>query len=52
MKQNFGLDGSSADFTIGKGKVIAEDKISLVFIANKGLIQDFSDFENRVDPQN
>ena len=35
MKQNFGLDGSSADFTIGKGKMVQEYKISFVFIAQK-----------------
>ena len=35
MKQNFGLDGSSADFTIGKGKVVQEYKISFAFIAKK-----------------
>ena len=35
MKQNFGLDGSSTDFTIGKGKVVQEYKISFVFIAQK-----------------
>ena len=27
MKQNFGLDGVSADFTFGKGKVVPEYKI-------------------------
>ena len=41
MKQNFGLDGFSADFTIGKGKVVPECKISFVFIAKKGQFQDF-----------
>ena len=35
MKQNFGIYGSSADFTIGKGKVGPKYKISFVFIAKK-----------------
>ena len=39
MKQNFGLDGSSADFTIGKGKVVAESKISFVIIEKKGWLK-------------
>ena len=42
MKQNFGLERSSADFMIGKGKVVHECKISFVFIAKKGLL--FLDF--------
>ena len=50
MKQNFGLDGFSADFTVGKGKVVHEYKISLVLIAKKGLVQDFLDFKHRVGP--
>ena len=50
MKQNFGLNGSSADLTIGKGKVVNGYKISLVFILKKGLVQDFVDFKNRVGP--
>ena len=45
-----GLDGSSADFTIGKGKVVPEYKISFVFIAKKGLAQDFLDFKNQAGP--
>ena len=49
-KQNFGLDGSSAHFTIGKGKVVPEYKISFVFIAKKVLFQDFLDFKNHVSP--
>ena len=50
MKQNFGLDGCSADFTTGKGKVVHEYKISFVFIAKKGLFQDLLDFNNQVGP--
>ena len=38
-KQNFGLDGSSKDFTIGKCKVVHKYIISFVFIAKKGLVQ-------------
>ena len=33
--KNLGLDGSSVDFTIGKGKVVPEYKISFVFMAKK-----------------
>ena len=39
MKQNLGPDGSSADFTIGKGKEVLEDKI----IAKKRPISIFFD---------
>ena len=50
MKQNLGFDGSSADFMIGKVKMVHEYKISFVFIAKKGLVQDFLGFKNQVDP--
>ena len=50
MKQNFGLDGLSADFTIGNCKLVPKCKISFVFIAKKGLVQDFLDFKNPVGP--
>ena len=45
MKQNFGLDGSSADFTVGKGKVVPKYKISFVFI---GLFQNLLDFNDKI----
>ena len=41
MKQNFDLDGSSADFIIVKGKVVPDYKISFVIIAKKGLFPSF-----------
>ena len=37
MKQNFGLDGSSTDLTIGKGKVVPDYQMTFVFIAKKCL---------------
>ena len=49
-KQNFGLDGFSADLTIDEGKVFHEYKISFVFIAKRGSFEDFLDFKNQVSP--
>ena len=48
MKQHFGLDGSSADFTIDQGRVVPDYKISFVIIVKKGVFQDLLTFNNRV----
>ena len=40
MKQNFGFDCLSADFTVTNGKVVPDNKISIVFTAKQGLVQD------------
>ena len=45
MKQNFGLDGSSVDLRIGKGKVGPDSSISFAFIVKKRIFQDFLDLK-------